>query len=135
MSDDITPEIYRMNEAIERQMVWDIFPHDAIDNDLFETLGLGPSSDEGWEFEHGLSHARVDGVEGILDLVATLSTMSATLIARAILAGASDEVSEEVVQIFREQVEAHVTAGTLAVIMELVSIGAMNVTGEWVGHE
>jgi hypothetical protein len=120
-------EPYRMNEAIKRNMVWDILPHTAVDNGIFQALDMPISTPDGWDMEHQDSHDRTEVIGHLLPVVTTLGAMAASVISRAILVSSTTEIADEQKEAFAAAVEDQVTAGSLAVVTELAALGLITV--------
>lgn len=120
MSETFDPSAdYHTMETLGQRLLWDSVPHGFVHTHA-EAFGLPPASPEGRHVEHVASHVRTDAVKELLGLTTLLSGLSYTALQRAILVGRGS------VELPRE-VQVLVNAACVAVIANLVDLGALSV--------
>jgi len=119
-----------LNDAMLRRMVWDLIPHEDIGTEYYDAVGLGPIEDDVAEMEHDAAHDRYDNLEPILPLVTTLGNMAGNVIAQAILLRTDQQLDEDEAEHVVNTVVLNAVAASMAVLIELLDIGALIVGGE-----
>lgn len=69
---------------VKRQIAWDILPCDEV-APMLPLLGLTPGSAEGHEFEHQLSHRRLERLLPILNAVDVTTDLVAEILTKVTL--------------------------------------------------
>jgi hypothetical protein len=124
-----------LNDAVLASLLWDLLPHEDVTPAHYEALNLRPADGDIQDMEHEASHTRREQLGSIEPLVTTVASMAGNVITQAILLKAAtqlepgEDFSDEEKEKVLETVSANVVAGSLAVIVELVDMGVLNVGG------
>lgn len=108
-------ELFRAK--LERQLVWDMFPHDSID-ETFVQLGMVPASEEVSDREHDDSDSRVMAVASLWEPIDQLAEVAGGIITKA-MASAHD-LPPEVRESIRDTYTTVLQASTRGIISQLL---------------
>lgn len=134
----ITPVMMR------KRILWDAVPC-GMAGDVMRDLNMSPGSEEVEDMEHGLSHARLEQVSPLSDLLHELSHHVAAAVTSAIMVGAREDDPDLTVEdSLREESERKmqpiIEVGARSILAELIDLGFVHLPHELTmltpeGHE
>lgn len=103
---------------LERQLVWDMFPHDSID-ETFVQLGMVPASEEVSDREHDDSDTRVRAVAPLLESIDQVAEVAGGIITKAMASARNlpPEVRESISETYTTVLQAS-TRGILSQLLD-----------------
>ena len=136
MDDD---QILDLTPIVTRKLMWDLIDHNDIGPELYESLNLCPSTEEGEELEHTESHKRLQAVVPIARLVEVYSMLSAEIMAGMLMdfsknkiESVSDDIDYETLRdLYIQDTFKYVRAGSIGILSQLMDIGIIKLSDDY----
>lgn len=115
-------------QMLAKRLLWDIVPCGAVPS-YIPLMGLVPDSADVADMEHQASHARLERIRPIADLLEIFSPLVSGITASAMLVNSGTETMEPELASALQKHHAYVVQVSLqAVIAELLDMGVLSYT-------
>uniref|UniRef100_A0AAU3I5R7 Uncharacterized protein n=1 Tax=Streptomyces sp. NBC_01393 TaxID=2903851 RepID=A0AAU3I5R7_9ACTN len=122
--DDLRVDIFTP-QMLTKRMAWDIVPCTEVEA-LLPLMGLTPDSKDVSDMEHSASHARIDALAPLKEMLALLIPIVSGITASAMLVNSGKSVDEETAAILQRHHSVVVRAGVVAVLANLLDMGIIS---------
>lgn len=131
-----SPEVINLKPLLLKRFVWDIFPHKADIQAVYQSLGLMPDGEEGTKIEHAASDDRLAKVAPMYKALEILSRIMGEAITAYLLhlleenGGALSEMPEWFRETMNNQNAEVIYSGSIAMIAHMIDYDVLAFTPE-----